>query len=118
MFCIREVFLRDNFSPLCSLSNFKSFPSPKQTFKINLLSCKRVYITLASIFSFYPFSKSQESELTNLIVFLLLNTNIKDTFPITLGFPEILYQKSKSYHKYRYISIAITLSLMKFIQYF
>ena len=36
--------------------------------------------------------------------------------PITSSFPEILCQKSKNYHKYRYISITITLCFMKFFK--
>ena len=38
------------FLALCKISNFRSVPSQKKNFKVKLLLCKGVYITLASIF--------------------------------------------------------------------
>ena len=67
---------------------------------------------------FHPFYNSQESELTILIPFFLLNTDIKAIFPITSSFPETSCQKSKRDHKYRYISLAIYLCLVKFFSNF
>ena len=75
MFCIREVFLREYFSTVCPVSNFRSAPSQKKT-------PKEIYYHVDGCIYHWPsffnlFLKSQESGLTNLIVFFLVNTNIE-----------------------------------------
>ena len=65
------------------------------------------------------FFKPQESESTILLGFFFCWTRmLKPFFPITSWFAEVLWQKSEKDHKYRYISIAITLCLMKFFNNF
>ena len=88
----------------------------KRNFKRVLLSSYGVYIKLAC--SFQKISISQESELTILVVFSLLNTNIKVMFSYLVQLSQIFMSKSKQDHNYRYLSTAITLCYKKIFNIF
>ena len=115
MLSIREVFLKEYFSPLCTVSSLRYVPSKNKLQKKFNIMYKGLYSTDLYFLTFFM---SQESNVTILIRFLLLNTNIKAVFSHHVQFFQNCMSKSKIYHKYRFIPIAFTLCLMKFLNIF
>ena len=109
-FAYDKCFSKDNFHPYVKFQASDTFPR-NQNFKINLLTCKGLYITLAFILK--PFYKIQEGDLTTLIAFSC-RAQISKIFFLSPPTLLKLYVKCpKRIIKYRYILIAITLCLIK-----
>ena len=101
-FCIREVFLKEYFSPLCTTSSLRYVQ----------IMYRVVYNTSLH---FLPFFQVPGKRVNYSDTFFSCRTRIsKPFFPITSSFPKFACQKSQNYHKYKYISIAFTLCQMKF----
>ena len=97
--CVANIkcFTRNTFHSYVQLQGLDMF-LPKKNFNINLLSCKWVLTTLASIVS--PFFYSHESELTILIAFFPAKHKHQSHFsPYRLDFSKILCQNSIKDHK-------------------
>ena len=113
MFCIHELFLMEYFPPLCPISNFRSVIPRKKFKKVCYHVRDRTGLHFLTFFQVAGKWVSQSDSF-----FFLLNTNSKASFSYHIQLPEILCQKYKKFHKYKYISIAISLCLMKIFNIF